>query len=65
MKKKVFKKPIEKALIFINSIIFVLIGAGIESFLNSSKNIMILILLFIIFLLNHYLLVEYTNIFRD
>ena len=65
MKKRHLKKWFEKILLLINSIIFVLIGTGIESFLNSSKNILILIILLLIFIFNHMLLYKYTKIFIE
>lgn len=65
MKKRHLKKWFEKMLLLINSIIFVLIGTGIESFLNSSKNILILIILLLIFICNHILLYKYTKIFIE
>lgn len=63
MKKRLLKKPIEKILLLINSIIFVIIGTGIESLVNK-ENVLALIILLVVFILNHLLLIKYTKIFK-
>lgn len=64
MKKKTLKEPIEKALLIINTVIFLIVACGIEDLLTKERMIYLFILL-IVFSYNNIILYKHTSFFED